>query len=121
VSSSWGCLVNACGLGVVKNIGAVWFKGINNIKNILLLFFGILVYGDVVTVLQVFGYALSLAGFGRYTYVKNTQMLSESSSSHSSKSGERNDEENPPLASSSRSTTKTKTAFPDERDPLLQK
>ena len=27
VSSSWGCLVNACGLGVVKNIGAVWFKG----------------------------------------------------------------------------------------------
>ena len=126
VSSSWGCLVNACGLGVVKNIGAVWFKGINNIKNILLLFFGILVYGDVVTVLQAFGYALSLAGFGRYTYVKNTQMLSESSrsessSSHSSKSGERNDEENPPLASSSRSTTKTKTAFPDERDPLLQK
>ena len=127
VSSSWGCLVNACGLGVVKNIGAVWFKGINNIKNILLLFFGILVYGDVVTVLQAFGYALSLAGFGRYTYVKNTQMLSESSSSessssHSSKSGERNDEENPPLASSSsRSTTKTKTASPDERDPLLQK
>lgn len=127
VSSSWGCLVNACGLGVVKNIGAVWFKGINNIKNILLLFFGILVYGDVVTVLQAFGYALSLAGFGRYTYVKNTQMLSESSSSessssHSSKSGERNDEENPPLASSSsRSTTKTKTAFPDEREPLLQK
>jgi hypothetical protein len=122
VSSSWGCLVNACGLGVVKNIGAVWFKGINNIKNILLLFFGILVYGDVVTVLQAFGYALSLAGFGRYTYVKNTQMLSESSSSHSSKSGERTDEENPPLASSSRTeTTKTKTAFPDEREPLLQK
>ena len=125
VSSSWGCLVNACGLGVVKNIGAVWFKGINNIKNILLLFFGILVYGDVVTVLQAFGYALSLAGFGRYTYVKNTQMLSESSSSessHSNKSGERTDEENPPLASSSRTeTTKTKTAFPDEREPLLQK
>ena len=127
VSSSWGCLVNACGLGVVKNIGAVWFKGINNIKNILLLFFGILVYGDVVTVLQASGYALSLAGFGRYTYVKNTQMLSESSSSessssHSSKSGERNDEENPPLASSSRTeTTKTTTAFPDEREPLLQK
>jgi len=122
VSSSWGCLVNACGLGVVKNIGAVWFKGINNIKNILLLFFGILVYGDVVTVLQAFGYALSLAGFGRYTYVKNTQMLSESSSSHSSKSGERTDEENPPLASSSRTeTTKTKPAFPDEREPLLQK
>jgi hypothetical protein len=112
---------------VVKNIGAVWFKGINNIKNILLLFFGILVYGDVVTVLQASGYALSLAGFGRYTYVKNTQMLSESSSSessssHSSKSGERNDEENPPLASSSRTeTTKTTTAFPDEREPLLQK
>jgi len=107
VSSSWGCLVNACGLGVVKNIGAVWFKGINNIKNILLLFFGILVYGDVVTVLQAIGYTLSLAGFGRYTYVKNKQMV-DNSIKNSSTSGEKNivDVENPRAA---------------EREPLLKK
>jgi hypothetical protein len=110
VSSSWGCLVNACGLGVVKNIGAVWFKGINNIKNILLLFFGILVYGDVVTVLQAIGYTLSLAGFGRYTYVKNKQMVDNSrkNSSNNEYSGEKNiaDVENPRAA---------------EREPLLKK
>ena len=110
VSSSWGCLVNACGLGVVKNIGAVWFKGINNIKNILLLFFGIVVYGDVVTVLQAIGYTLSLAGFGRYTYVKNKQMVDNSrkNSSNNEYSGEKNiaDVENPRAA---------------EREPLLKK
>ena len=110
VSSSWGCLVNACGLGVVKNIGAVWFKGINNIKNILLLFFGIVVYGDVVTVLQAIGYTLSLAGFGRYTYVKNKQMVDNSikNSSNNDYSGEKNivDVENPRAA---------------EREPLLKK
>jgi hypothetical protein len=110
VSSSWGCLVNACGLGVVKNIGAVWLKGINNIKNILLLFFGILVYGDVVTVLQAIGYTLSLAGFGRYTYVKNKQMVDNSrkNSSNNEYSGEKNivDVENPRAA---------------EREPLLKK
>ena len=104
VSSSWGCLVNACGLGVVKNIGAVWFKGINNIKNILLLFFGIVVYGDVVTVLQAIGYTLSLAGFGRYTYVKNKQMVDNSrkNSSNNEYSGEKNiaDVENPRAAES---------------------
>jgi len=104
VSSSWGCLVNACGLGVVKNIGAVWFKGINNIKNILLLFFGIVVYGDVVTVLQAIGYTLSLAGFGRYTYIKNKQMVDNSrkNSSNNEYSGEKNiaDVENPRAAES---------------------
>ena len=99
VSSSWGCLVNACGLGVVKNIGAVWFKGINNIKNILLLFFGIVVYGDVVTVLQAFGYTLSLVGFGRYTYVKNAQMVANTPPSIA-------DEENPSQ---------------EEKEPLLKK
>jgi len=97
ISSSWGCLVNASGLGVVKNIGAVWFKGINNIKNILLLFFGILVYADVVTLLQASGYALSLIGFGRYTYVKNQKMLDSTAKTHA-KTNTTADEENGSLS-----------------------
>ena len=53
----------------------------------------------MVTVLQAFGYALSLAGFGRYTYVKNAQMVANTPPSIA-------DEENPSQ---------------EEKEPLLKK
>ena len=65
-----GFAVNYCSLGVIKNAGSLTLKVLAQMKSILIIFAGIAIYSDVVSLQTAMGYATSIVGFGFYNYAK---------------------------------------------------
>lgn len=65
-----GFAVNYCSLGVIKNAGSLTLKVLAQMKSILIIFAGIAIYSDVVSLQTALGYATSIVGFGFYNYAK---------------------------------------------------
>jgi len=65
-----GFVVNFCSLGVIKYIGSLTLKVLAQLRSILIIIFGVIFYGDVVTPMQIVGYAVALVGFAGYNVAK---------------------------------------------------
>ena len=65
-----GFAVNYCSLGVIKNAGSLTLKVLAQMKSILIIFAGIAIYSDVVSLQTALGYATSIVGFGFYNFAK---------------------------------------------------
>lgn len=65
-----GFVVNFCSLGVIKYIGSLTLKVLAQIRSVLIIIFGVIVYHDEVTTLQIFGYAVAMVGFIGYNIAK---------------------------------------------------
>ena len=65
-----GFVVNFCSLGVIKYIGSLTLKVLAQLRSILIIIFGVIFYGDGVTPMQIFGYAVALVGFAGYNVAK---------------------------------------------------
>lgn len=65
-----GFAVNALAYGVIRGASSLTLKVLGTVKNAGVVWWGVLVLGEVVTPLQGAGYALSLAGFLTYNWVK---------------------------------------------------
>ena len=68
-------LVNLSSYIAIGATGSLTFKVVGCVKNVGVVLYGALVYGDHVTGLQMVAYAVSMAGFGLYTQAK-TYMVS---------------------------------------------
>ena len=62
--------VNYTSLGVIKHAGSLTLKVLAQMKSILIIGAGIVIYADVVTPQTAVGYFVSVIGFGWYNYAK---------------------------------------------------
>lgn len=65
-----GFVVNFCSLGVIKYIGSLTLKVLAQLRSVLIIIFGVLVYHDEVTAVQIFGYSIAIVGFAGYNVAK---------------------------------------------------
>lgn len=64
--------VNALAIVVIKRASSLTLKVLGTVKDIGLVMFGMIFRGNLVTPLQLHGYAISLVGFGAYNVIKGT-------------------------------------------------
>ena len=62
--------VNYTSLGVIKHVGSLTLKVLAQMKSILIIGAGIVVYSDVVSIQTAVGYLVSIVGFAFYNYAK---------------------------------------------------
>lgn len=62
--------VNYCSLGVIKHAGSLTLKVLAQMKSIIIIFFGMAIYGDVVSTQTALGYATAIVGFAFYNWAK---------------------------------------------------
>mmetsp|Transcript_19189 Transcript_19189/g.39124 ORF Transcript_19189/g.39124 Transcript_19189/m.39124 type:complete len:226 (+) Transcript_19189:287-964(+) len=70
LAASLGVCVNMAAFLVIKNAGSVMLKVLGTARNAGLVVFGAMVLGEAVTLVELLGYALSLAAFGAYNYFR---------------------------------------------------
>ena len=69
-ASCLGFFVNLASLAVIQNAGSLTLKIVGQLKNIVVIIAAVLIYDDVVTALQIAGYAVALFGFAMYQDAK---------------------------------------------------
>ena len=69
-ASCLGFFVNLASLAVIQNAGSLTLKIVGQLKNIVVIVAAVLIYDDVVTALQIAGYAVALFGFAMYQDAK---------------------------------------------------
>ena len=69
-AASLGFFVNLASLGVIQSVGSLTLKVISQLKNVVVIVAAIVLYDDVVTVLEVAGYAVAMTGFAMYQDAK---------------------------------------------------
>lgn len=70
-ASCLGFFVNLASLAVIQNAGSLTLKIVGQLKNIVVIVAAVLIYDDVVTALQIAGYAVALFGFAMYQDAKH--------------------------------------------------
>ena len=70
IAAATGFAVNALAYGVISRSSSLTLKVLGTVKNAGVVWWGVLVLGDIVTPVQGIGYALSLAGFLAYNKAK---------------------------------------------------
>lgn len=73
LAASLGFAVNALSYCVIVTSSSLSLKVFGTAKNAVVVYLGALLFAERVTTLQLCGYAVSLAGFGWYNYVKMTE------------------------------------------------
>lgn len=61
---------NVAAFLVTKVISALYLKALGTFRNVCLVILAVILFDEIVTAQQVFGYAITLVGFGYYNYVK---------------------------------------------------
>lgn len=74
LASLLGFLVNFVGLMVIRATSSLTLKILATIRNVGLVIVSVLLFSEVVTALQAFGYGVSIIGFALYNYVKMTEV-----------------------------------------------
>ncbi|KIY98630.1 hypothetical protein MNEG_9335, partial [Monoraphidium neglectum] len=69
-----GFLINLLAFATIKLASSLTLKVLGTVKNALLIFAAMLLWGEVVTGVQAWGYALSTVAFGVYTWIKMKQI-----------------------------------------------
>mmetsp|Transcript_4713 Transcript_4713/g.8050 ORF Transcript_4713/g.8050 Transcript_4713/m.8050 type:complete len:359 (+) Transcript_4713:256-1332(+) len=70
LAAALGFLVNVTTWAVIKTTSALTLKVVGTAKNAATVWFGALIFGNVVTPMQIWGYGLSLFGFAMYNVAK---------------------------------------------------
>uniref|UniRef100_A0A0C3U364 Sugar phosphate transporter domain-containing protein n=1 Tax=Guillardia theta (strain CCMP2712) TaxID=905079 RepID=A0A0C3U364_GUITC len=71
LAASLGVGVQLITTAVIKTTSATSLKVLSQVRNTIPVFYGILIYGEIVTAKQSVGYIISLAAFSYYTYSKS--------------------------------------------------
>ena len=77
-ASCLGFFVNLASLAVIQNAGSLTLKIVGQLKNIVVIIAAVLIYDDVVTALQIAGYAVALFGFAMYQTPSSAKDFDES-------------------------------------------
>jgi drug/metabolite transporter (DMT)-like permease len=67
--------VNYLTLGVIKATSGLTFKVMGQVKNAVVILLAVVIFGNPVTSIQLFGYTLSLVGFFIYQRGKSQQLV----------------------------------------------
>jgi drug/metabolite transporter (DMT)-like permease len=70
-ASCLGFFVNLASLAVIQHAGSMTLKIVSQLKNVVVICAAVVVYDDVVSALELAGYAIAICGFGMYQDAKN--------------------------------------------------
>ena len=70
-ASCLGFFVNLASLAVIQHAGSMTLKIVSQLKNVVVICAAVAVYDDVVSALELAGYAIAICGFGMYQDAKN--------------------------------------------------
>ena len=70
VSACLGFAVTALGYATIKLTNSLTLKVLGNVRNVVTILAAVVLFGEIVTVLQVLGYGISIGGFAYYTHLK---------------------------------------------------
>jgi len=73
LAAGLGFVVNTLAYCVIVTSSSLSLKVFGTAKNAAVVYFGVLLFAESVTAVQLAGYAVSLAGFGWYNYIKATE------------------------------------------------
>ena len=73
LAASMGFGVNGMAFMVIQKASSLTLKILGTVKNAGLVWLGVLLFGESVTLMQGGGYIISLVGFGLYNYYKMQQ------------------------------------------------
>jgi hypothetical protein len=74
VAACMGFLINVLAFATIKLASSLTLKVLGTVKNALLIVAAMVMYGEVVTSTQAWGYMASTGAFGWYTYIKMHQI-----------------------------------------------
>lgn len=74
LAACMGFAVNVLAYATIKLASSLTLKVLGTVKNALLIGAAMALYSEVVTAVQGIGYAVSVAAFGVYTYIKMRQI-----------------------------------------------
>ena len=69
-ASCLGFFVNLASLAVIQHAGSMTLKIVSQLKNVVVICAAVVVYDDVVSALELAGYAVAICGFGMYQDAK---------------------------------------------------
>jgi hypothetical protein len=69
-----GFLINLLAFATIKLASSLTLKVLGTVKNALIIAAAMILYGEVVTAVQFWGYVVSTVAFGYYTYLKMRQI-----------------------------------------------
>ena len=70
-ASCLGFFVNLASLAVIQHLGSMTLKIVSQLKNIVVICAAVIVYDDVVSALELAGYAVAICGFAMYQDAKD--------------------------------------------------
>lgn len=70
ICATFGFAVNYVCLGVVKHAGSLMVKTMSQLKNVVVIAAAVVIYGDDVSALEIFGYAVAVVGFLFFNHAK---------------------------------------------------
>jgi len=71
ICATFGFAVNYVCLGVVKHAGSLMVKTMSQLKNVVVIAAAVALYGDKVSFLEIFGYAIAIVGFVFFNHAKS--------------------------------------------------